>query len=75
MKRETGLAVPVKDGGIGLRIGTPAVTSRGMKEDEMVVIGKCIADIINNKEAAVERVGKTIGNLCEKFPLYENDVM
>ena len=46
-----------------------------MKEDEMVVIGKCIADIINNKEAAVERVGKTIGNLCEKFPLYENDVM
>ncbi len=59
----------------GIRIGTPAVTSRGMKEDEMVVIGKCIADIINNKEAAVERVGKTIGNLCEKFPLYENDVM
>ena len=43
----------------GIRIGTPAVTSRGMKEDEMVVIGKCIADIINNKEAAVERVGKT----------------
>lgn len=59
----------------GIRIGTPAVTSRGMKEDEMVVIGKCIADIINNKEEAVERVGKTIGNLCEKFPLYENDVM
>ena len=59
----------------GIRIGTPAVTSRGMKEDEMVVIGKCIADIINNKEAAVERVGKTIGNLCEKFPLYEHDVM
>lgn len=59
----------------GIRIGTPAVTSRGMKEDEMVVIGKCIADIINNKEEAVERVGKTISDLCEKFPLYENDVM
>lgn len=57
----------------GLRIGTPAVTTRGMKEDAMVIIGECIVDIIRNKEDAVERVGKKIAELTEKYPLYKND--
>lgn len=57
----------------GLRIGTPAVTTRGMKEDAMVIIGECIVDIIRNKEDAVERVGKKITELTEKYPLYKND--
>ena len=59
----------------GIRIGTPAVTSRGMKEDEMVVIGKAIADIINNGEDAIERVSNTITELCAKFPIYANDIL
>ncbi|MBO7177493.1 MAG: serine hydroxymethyltransferase [Clostridia bacterium] len=57
----------------GLRIGTPAVTSRGMKEDAMVVIGECIIDIIKNKDEAVERVGNRIKELTAQYPLYEND--
>lgn len=59
----------------GIRIGTPAVTTRGMKEEEMEIIGNCIADIIIEKEAAVAKVSEIIGNLCKKFPLYENDIM
>lgn len=57
----------------GLRIGTPAVTTRGMGEDAMVVIGECIADIIKNKEEAVERSGARIRELTAKYPLYQND--
>lgn len=59
----------------GIRIGTPAVTTRGMKEDEMVIIGNCIADIIEQKEGAVAKVSEIIGKLCKKFPLYENDII
>lgn len=57
----------------GLRIGTPAVTTRGMKEDAMVIIGECIIDIIKNKEDAIERVSKKIKDLTEKYPLYIDD--
>lgn len=59
----------------GIRIGTPAVTSRGMKEKEMAEIADCIAEIINKKEDAVESVGKRINKLCKNFPLYENDIL
>lgn len=57
----------------GLRIGTPAVTTRGMDENAMVVIGECIADIIKNKEEAVERSGARIRELTAQYPLYQND--
>ena len=59
----------------GVRVGTPAVTSRGMKEEDMVVIAECIADIIDNGEEAVERCAKKIAALCEKYPIYANDVI
>ena len=49
--------------------------SRGMKEEEMEIIGNCIADVIEQKENAIEKVSKIIGKLCEKFPLYENDII
>lgn len=55
----------------GLRIGTPSVTTRGMKEKEMKVIAKCIASIIFEKEDAMEEVKKTIKELVVQFPLYE----
>lgn len=59
----------------GLRLGTPSVTSRGMKEEEMVVIGELIADIIKNKEEALERSNEKVLKLTERFPLYANDII
>ncbi len=54
----------------GLRIGTPSVTTRGMGTDEMVEIGECIADIIKNKEEAIDNTKLRVKKLAEKFPLY-----
>ena len=59
----------------GLRVGTPSVTSRGMKEPEMVIIGEIIADIIKNKEEALERSSAKVLELTEKFPLYKDDII
>ena len=59
----------------GVRIGTPAVTTRGMKEDDMKVVGRCIADIIRNGEEAIPRVTEQVLALCAAHPLYENDVI
>jgi len=58
----------------GIRLGTPSVTTRGMKEKEMVRIGKMIANVIKNKEAALEEVNKEVAEICKNFPLYANDV-
>ena len=57
----------------GLRIGTPAATTRGMDEAAMKVIGECIVDIIRNKEAALESVKARIAKLTARYPLYKND--
>ena len=54
----------------GLRIGTPAVTTRGFKEPEMKLIAGFIADIIEDFEGNKERVSKEVALLCEKFPIY-----
>ncbi|MCL2621496.1 MAG: serine hydroxymethyltransferase [Firmicutes bacterium] len=51
----------------GIRIGTPAITTRGMKEPEMVLIAGFIADIIKNKQTAVERVKNEVLKMCAKF--------
>ena len=59
----------------GVRIGTPAVTTRGMKEEDMKIIGKCIADIIKNGEEAIPAVTEKVLALCAAHPLYENDVI
>ncbi len=59
----------------GVRIGTPAVTTRGMREEDMKVIGHCIADIIKNGEEAIPRVTEKVLELCAAHPLYENDVL
>ncbi len=58
----------------GIRIGTPALTSRGMKENAMEVIGKCIATIIKEGEGAVEKIKGEVMELCEKYPLYNESV-
>ena len=55
----------------GLRIGTPAVTSRGFKEAEMVKIAKWISDVVNDFENSKERIAEEVKELCAKFPLYD----
>jgi len=58
----------------GIRIGTPAVTTRGMKEAEMRRIGEWIAEALNDLENAttLERIRQEALALTEQFPLYEN---
>ncbi|MBQ5800310.1 MAG: serine hydroxymethyltransferase [Clostridia bacterium] len=55
----------------GLRVGTPAVTTRGFKEAEMKQIAKWLRDIATDFEANKERVKSEVIALCEKYPIYE----
>lgn len=54
----------------GLRIGTPAVTSRGFKEEEMKLIAGWISDIISDFDSNKERITDEVIALCEKYPIY-----
>ena len=54
----------------GMRFGTPAVTTRGMKEPEMAQIAQMIARLINEGEGAVAQVKEQTIELCRAFPLY-----
>ncbi|MDF1612413.1 serine hydroxymethyltransferase [Stygiobacter electus] len=56
----------------GIRIGTPAVTTRGMKENEMKLIANFINRAINNieNEQELSNIKKDVAELCSKFPLY-----
>ncbi len=55
----------------GIRVGTPAVTSRGFKEDEMKLIAKWLKLIATDFEANKDQVSDEVSALCERFPLYE----
>lgn len=56
----------------GVRIGTPAVTTRGFKEDDMVEVGKIIASAITvwDNEVALNNLKARAQKLCDKYPLY-----
>ena len=54
----------------GMRFGTPAVTTRGMKEPEMAQIAQMIARLIDEGEGAVAQVKEQTVELCRTFPLY-----
>jgi glycine hydroxymethyltransferase len=56
----------------GIRIGTPALTTRGMKEAEMAVIASWIAKALErrNDDAALEKIRKEVAELANRFPLY-----
>ena len=55
----------------GLRVGTPAVTSRGFKEPEMKLIADMIADITEDFDNNKERVSEQVLDLCSRFPIYQ----
>lgn len=58
----------------GIRLGTPAMTSRGMKEEQARKIASLIAEIINGKEEAYAHVTEEVAKLCAEFPLYADCV-
>ena len=56
----------------GVRLGTPAVTSRGLKEAEMRQIGGLICDAVNDFDAKRKDIEEQTAALCERFPIYES---
>lgn len=58
----------------GIRLGTPALTTRGMKEEEMVLIGNLIVKALQNSNNVeiLQSIIEEINILCKKFPLYKN---
>lgn len=54
----------------GVRIGTPAVTTRGFKEEEMKKIAELINETIENREGNLEAIREKVVQLCSKYPLY-----
>lgn len=55
----------------GIRIGTPAVTTRGFKEEEMEVIAECIYKVASDFDNSKEEIKAKVEALCKKYPLYE----
>ncbi|MBR7100708.1 MAG: serine hydroxymethyltransferase [Clostridia bacterium] len=55
----------------GVRIGTPAVTSRGLKEEDMVTLGKLIKLCATEFETKADYIRSEITRICEKYPIYD----
>ena len=61
----------------GIRIGTPALTTRGMKEEEMVQIAKLMDNVIQNihDETVILNTRTAVSEICSAFPLYEDSIV
>jgi len=59
----------------GIRIGTPAITTRGMKEKEMKIIAQLIDEVITKKDRnTIKKVRTKVKELTKKFPIYKGAV-
>jgi glycine hydroxymethyltransferase len=57
----------------GIRLGTPAITSRGMGEEEMRWLGNAIAKVLHAKtESEWIKVKSEVSEVCERFPIYKD---
>ncbi|MBT9586371.1 serine hydroxymethyltransferase [bacterium] len=58
----------------GVRLGTPALTTRGMKEEQMKQIGSWIVEALQNAQTSshLDKIRGHVGELCQQFPLYAN---
>lgn len=54
----------------GIRVGTPAVTTRGFGVEEMKLIAKCLGKVARDFEGTADEVRATVAELCKKYPLY-----
>ena len=54
----------------GIRIGTPAVTSRGLKEADMNLVAGFIADAVTDFETKADAIREGVTALCSRYPLY-----
>ena len=54
----------------GIRIGTPAVTSRGLVEEDMVTLAQLIRLAAVDYENSADHIRAEVGKICEKYPLY-----
>ena len=56
----------------GLRIGTPAVTTRGFKEPEVTALAGWIADVLDDvtSQPVIERTRQSVLEICRRFPVY-----
>ncbi len=59
----------------GIRIGTPSITTRGFKEEDARLVARLISKIIAEKEAAFDFVRGEVKKLCDKYPLYAEDIL
>ncbi len=59
----------------GIRIGTPSITSRGFKEEDARLVARLISKIVAEKEGAFDFVRAEVKKLCEKHPLYAEDIL
>ena len=55
----------------GIRVGTPAITSRGMVEEDMPVIAEAMDLVLTDPEANMEKARELVKSLTDKYPIYE----
>lgn len=54
----------------GIRIGTPAVTTRGLKEEDMKVVAGLIKTAVTDYETKADEIRRSVNQICERYPLY-----